>query len=118
MTLCDQIKWACCTIKGARLAAVPPPGKRGAFERLEAPRSPAPSTHLYPTFLVSAHAPGLKSIKKVFTSVVGTCFITLGVLLLVLNPVGLLVNFVAFIRVVRLALLDARVGRPVLLAPV
>mmetsp|Transcript_40413 Transcript_40413/g.127803 ORF Transcript_40413/g.127803 Transcript_40413/m.127803 type:complete len:148 (-) Transcript_40413:461-904(-) len=57
MTLCDQIKWACCTIKG------------------------------------------LKSIKKVFTFVVGTCFITLGVLLLVLNPVGLLVNFVAFIRV-------------------
>ena len=118
MTLCDQIKWACCTIKGAPLAAVPPPGKRGAFERLEAPRSPAPSTHLSPTSPVSAHAPGLKSIKKVFTSVVGTCFITLGVLLLVLNPVGLLVNFVAFIRVVRLALLDARVGRPVLLAPV
>ena len=82
--------------------------------RLRALRHP-PRT--YPTFL-SAHAPGLKSIKKVFTCVVGTCFITLGVLLLVLNPVGLLANFVAFIRVVRLALLDARVGRPVLLAPV
>jgi len=59
MTLCDQIKWACCTIKGARLAAVPPPGKRGAFERLEAPRSPAPSTHCPPRARPKEHKEGL-----------------------------------------------------------